>query len=114
MTSSSTFRPSALSILISTMPSIHAFTFHISKNTSPTRVHSPLYYRSIHHGPDVEPLTEEEKLGPDYTKMNKQLINNFGPGVFDGFADVNDQFDGGDSEMGLTGDGTVGLKKLGR
>ena len=67
-----------------------------------------------HHGPDVEPLTEEEKLGPAYTKMNKELINNFGPGVFDGFADVNDQFDGGDSEMGLTGDGTVGLKKLGR
>jgi len=95
-------------------PSIHAFTFHMNKNTSPTRVHSPLFYRSIHHGPDVEPLTEEERLGPDYTKMNKELINNFGPGVFDGFADVNDQFDGGDSEMGLTGDGTVGLKKLGR
>lgn len=53
-------------------------------------------------------------MGADYTKMNKELINNFGPGVFDGFADVNDQFDGGDSEMGLTGDGTVGLKKLGR
>jgi len=95
-------------------PSIHAFTFHFNKNTSPTRVRSPLFYRSIHHGPDVEPLTEEEKLGPDYTKMNKEFINNFGPGVFDGFADVNDQFDGGDSEMGLTGDGTVGLKKLGR
>ena len=53
-------------------------------------------------------------MGSDYTKMNKELINNIGPGVFDGFADVNDQFDGGDSEMGLTGDGTVGLKKLGR
>lgn len=46
--------------------------------------------------------------------MDKSLIQNYGPGVFDGFADINDQFDGGDSEMGLTGDGTIGMKKLGR
>eukprot|EP00804_Cyclotella_cryptica_P025066 CCRYP_016547-RA/>CCRYP_016547-RA protein AED:0.12 eAED:0.12 QI:406/0.66/0.75/1/1/1/4/209/330 len=108
MTSSASFHSAALSILISTLPSICAFSSN--RYTTPARVHSPLFYRSIHHGPDVEPLTEEEKLGADYTKMNKELINNFGPGVFDGFADTNDQFDGGDSEMGLTGDGTVGLK----
>lgn len=61
----------------------------------------------------MQPLTEAEKLGSAYTKMNKDLIINYGPGMFDGFVD-NDQFDGGDSEMGLSGDGTTGLRKLGR
>lgn len=73
-----------------------------------------LFYRSIHHGPDVEPLTDVEKYGAEYTKMSKDLITNYGPGVLDGFSDNDDQFDGGDSEMGLTGDGSIGLKKVGR
>lgn len=46
--------------------------------------------------------------------MSKDLITNYGPGVLDGFSDNDDQFDGGDSEMGLTGDGSIGLKKVGR
>lgn len=46
--------------------------------------------------------------------MSKDLITNYGPGVLDGFTDIDDQFDGGDSEMGLTGDGTIGLQKVGR
>ena len=46
--------------------------------------------------------------------MSKDLITNYGPGVLDGFADIDNQFDGGDSEMGLTGDGTIGLQKVGR
>lgn len=78
------------------------------------RSSAKLNYRSIHHGPDVEPLTEAERLGAEYTKMNKEFITNYGPGVLDGLSDNDSQFDGGDSEMGLTGDGVIGLQKLGR
>jgi hypothetical protein len=107
--STTTILSSALYFVIFAQPSANAFA---PQSNSFSRTTS-LCYRSIHHGPDVQPLTEAEKLGAAYTKMNKDLIINYGPGMFDGFVD-NDQFDGGDSEMGLTGDGTTGLRKLGR
>jgi hypothetical protein len=107
--STATILSSALYFVIFAQPSTYAFA---PQSNSLSRTTS-LRYRSIHHGPDVQPLTEAERLGAEYTKMNKDLIINYGPGMFDGFAD-SDQFDGGDSEMGLTGDGTTGLQKLGR
>jgi hypothetical protein len=75
-----------------------------------------LNYRSMYHGPDVEPLTELEKLGASATKMDKDKIQRYGPGDFTQYADDGSQdiFDGGDSEMGLSGDGSSGLKKIGR
>jgi hypothetical protein len=48
------------------------------------------------------------------TKMSKELLDRFGPGSWEQLNDHDDQFDGGDSEMGLTGDGTLGMRKLGR
>jgi hypothetical protein len=78
---------------------------------------SKLNYRSMHHGPDVEPLTELEKLGASATKLDKDKIQRYGPGDFIQYFDDGSQdvvFDGGDSEMGLSGDGTSGLKKIGR
>ncbi len=75
-----------------------------------------LNYRSMHHGPDVQPLTELEKLGASATKMDKDKIQRYGPGDFHQYTDDGSQdiFDGGDSEMGLSGDGYSGLKKIGR
>lgn len=119
MPSSSSIRASlALSFTISSIvPSADAFacssvktqSYHLQKSFS------ALKYRSLHHGPDIEPLTDIEKLGSDFTKMSKDRIDRFGPGDFDQYADFpSDQFDGGDSEMGLSGDGSVGLRKLGR
>ena len=106
MPSSTAFVSSALYFILLVEPSV-AFS---PVENSRTRT-SKLHYRSIHHGPDVEPLTETERLGAEYTKMSKDLITNYGPGVLDGFSDnVND---GGDSEMGLTGDGSIGLHKIG-
>ena len=107
----------ALSIAISAAPSAVAFShFNIKTRTYyPQYSSTELKYRSLHHGPDVEPLTDIEKLGCDFTKMSKDKIDRFGPGDFDQFVDFpSDQFDGGDSDMGLSGDGTMGLKKLGR
>jgi len=70
----------------------------------------------MYHGPDVEPLTELEKLGASATKMDKDKIQRYGPGDFTQYVDDGSQdiFDGGDSEMGLSGDGSSGLKKIGR
>jgi hypothetical protein len=75
-----------------------------------------LRYRSLHHGPDVEPLSDAEKQGAGFTKMDKDKINQYGPGDFTQYTDhhSSDLFDGGDSEMGLSGDGNSGLHKFGR
>jgi len=47
--------------------------------------------------------------------MDKEKINQYGPGDFTQYIDPHSSdFDGGDSEMGLFGDGSVGLQKIGR
>ena len=114
---SSTIVSIALSMATSTVPSAVAFSHSNIKICTYHRQHSftELKYRSLHHGPDVEPPTDIEKLGYDFTKMSKDKIDRYGPGDFNQFVDFpSDQFDGGDSDMGLSGDGTIGLKKLGR
>jgi len=75
-----------------------------------------LKYRSLHHGPDVEPLSDIERQGAAFTKMDKDAICHYGPGDFAQYEDPPscDSFDGGDSEMGLCGDGNVGLRTFGR
>eukprot|EP00986_Skeletonema_menzelii_P013540 scaffold7978_cov145-Skeletonema_menzelii.AAC.1 len=55
-----------------------------------------------------------EKLGADYTKMPKDMLDRFGPGSFDQYADsTSNDFDGGDSDTGLVGDGQSGLLQFG-
>ncbi len=83
---------------------------HASGNNLSTQ----LSYRSLHHGPDVEPLTDMEKLGVDFTKMPKDKLDRYGPGNFDQYADsTSNDFDGGDSETGVVGDGQSGLRQFG-
>lgn len=93
-------------------PSVDAFAItHASKSNPST---TQLGYRSLHHGPDVEPLTEMEKQGVDFTKMPKDELDRFGPGSFDQYPDsTSNDFDGGDSETGLVGDGQYGLRQIG-
>jgi len=105
----------AFSLAFTSAPSTSAFSntvhFKFHQYFSPTA----LSYRSLHHGPDIEPLTDIEKLGPDYTKLSKDQLDRYGPKDLSQFGDFpSDQFDGGDSEMGLAGDGVNGLRKLGR
>ncbi|KAL7473428.1 hypothetical protein ACHAXS_014035 [Conticribra weissflogii] len=105
----------AFSVALTSAPSISAFsnTAHFQNQQYFSK--TALSYRSLHHGPDIEPLTDIEKLGPDYTKLSKDELDRYGPKDLSQFGDFpSDQFDGGDSEMGLAGDGTVGLRKLGR
>ena len=64
----------ALALLLSSSPSADAFAnMHASRNNFSTQ----LSYRSLHHGPDVEPLTEMERLGADFTKMPKDMLDRF-------------------------------------
>jgi hypothetical protein len=113
--SSATFISLALASAIYSAPYASAFSHGQTKpkhQVSSTQ----LKYRSLHHGPDVEPLTDFERQGADFTKINQDNNNNYGPGDFSQYVDHHspDLFDGGDSEMGLSGDGNVGLQKIGR
>jgi hypothetical protein len=90
-------------------PSVDAFAITHATKSNPST--TQLCYRSLHHGPDVEPLTEMEKQS---TKMPKNELDRFGPGSFDQYADsTSNDFDGGDSEAGLVGDGQSGLHQIG-
>ena len=111
--SSTTFLSLALSFAISSSPLVAGFSpnFSISGQTSSSS--TQLKYRSLHHGPDIEPPSDIEKQGSAYTKMDKSMIDRFGPGDFSQYVD-NDLFEGGDSEMGLVGDGSLGIQKVGR
>lgn len=73
-----------------------------------------LYYRALHHGPDVP--DHSSNIERESTKMDKDKISHYGPGDFAQYVDhdSSDLFDGGDSEMGLAGDGNLGLRRIGR
>jgi len=55
---------------------------------------------------------EEEDDSHEATMMSKDQLDRYGPGSFDGFVDF-DEFDGGDGQMGVAGDGSKGLEKMG-
>jgi hypothetical protein len=101
----------ALALLLVSSPSADAFA---SKHATRSNLSTQLSYRSLHHGPDVQPLTDMEKQGVDFTKMPKDKLDRYGPGNFDQYTDnTSYDFDGGDSETGLVGDGQSGLRQFG-
>jgi hypothetical protein len=62
------------------------------------------------YAPDDNPDIEKT---PEATKMSKDRIDRYGPGDFDDYADFGDEFDGGDGQMGVAGDGNKKLEKIG-
>lgn len=121
--STTTFISLALSLAISPSPLADAFS-HSNAYAKPNLIvkysshhvsSTELKYRSLHHGPDVEPLSDMERQRADSTKMDTDQIQQYGPGNVAQDEDHHpSDFDGGDSEMGLSGDGNVGLQKFGR
>jgi hypothetical protein len=111
MMTSSAFASLALSLAVS--PAHVAAAFSVAFTTPRYVSSTTLNYRSLHHGPDVDPSSEIES---DSTKMDKDKIRQYGPGDFAQYVDhgSSDLFDGGDSEMGLAGDGNLGLRRIGR
>lgn len=57
--------------------------------------------------PDIEGSTKEA------TDMKEEDKDRFGPGDWSTYSDFGDEFDGGDGQMGVAGDGNKGLEKLG-
>lgn len=62
------------------------------------------------YSPEDNPDIEGDKF--ENTKMAKEDQDRFGPGNWENFVDF-DEFDGGDGQMGVAGDGNKGLEKIG-
>ena len=56
--------------------------------------------------PDVQAQSREAN------KMDKSQVKSFGPGSFADYVDFKDEFDGGDGQMGVAGDGNKQLEKM--
>lgn len=61
------------------------------------------------YGEDPNPNPEEESR--EATAMNKEDVANFGVGNWDSYVEF-DEFDGGDGQMGVAGDGNKSLEKF--
>lgn len=61
------------------------------------------------HAPDATPVPDEESR--EHNKMAKEDIVSAGPGSWDDYVEFN-EFDGGDGQMGVAGDGSKGLEKF--
>ena len=59
---------------------------------------------------DSNPIPDEESR--EANKMDKSQIVSYGPGSFKDFVDFGEEFDGGDGQMGVAGDGNKGLEKM--
>ena len=57
------------------------------------------------------PETRPEEETQEATKMDKDQIDRYGPGNWDDFVEFH-EFDGGDGQMGVAGDGSKGLEKM--
>jgi hypothetical protein len=56
--------------------------------------------------PDVQAQSREANV------MDKSKVKSFGPGSFEEYVDFGDEFDGGDGQMGVAGDGNKGLETM--
>jgi hypothetical protein len=113
----SAFAYNALSLVAILLPSHFAGAFNGASTTlnyGHASSATKLYYRSLHHGPDIP--DHSSNMERESTKMDKDKIRHYGPGDFAQYVDhdTSDLFDGGDSEMGLAGDGNLGLRRIGR
>lgn len=61
------------------------------------------------YGQDANPDPDKESF--EATKMKEEDLDRAGPGNWDDFVDFN-EFDGGDGQMGVAGDGKKGLERL--
>jgi len=57
---------------------------------------------------DYDPETDSREAN----EMNREDIDRYGPGKWENYVDF-DEFDGGDGQMGVAGDGDKGLEKIG-
>lgn len=109
-----TLSRSTLAILLGAASTGGAAAFVSSR--SPMASTTPLFgylddLASELNAPDSNPNPEEESR--EANAMARDQIVNAGPGTMADFKDFGDEFDGGDGQMGVAGDGNKGLEKMG-
>ncbi|GMI21250.1 hypothetical protein TrCOL_g1914 [Triparma columacea] len=67
---------------------------------------------------DIIPTDESKKANPERDSYRANVkdqkdVDRFGPGTYEDYVDFGDEFDGGDGQMGVAGDGQKGLEKIG-
>ena len=55
------------------------------------------------YAPDAS--SSREEVDTDKMKLDKEKVDRYGVGSWDDFVDFGDEFDGGDGQMGVAGDG---------
>lgn len=82
----------------------------LSQPRSPTVLHGYLDDLSKElYSPDGNPSPEDESR--EATNMKSEGVDRFGVGDWDNYVEFN-EFDGGDGQMGVAGDGKVSLEKF--
>lgn len=61
--------------------------------------------------PDTTAKADPVKDSYEYNKMSQEDIDRYGPGTMADFVDF-EEFDGGDGQMGVAGDGQAGLEAI--
>jgi len=93
-TSTVAFMPPCAQTRTSSAPPLHGYLDNLNAD---------LYTEDDNPDPEAESF--------EATKMDKSQIKNFGAGSLEGFVDFQ-EFDGGDGQMGVAGDGQKGLEKM--
>eukprot|EP00590_Aulacoseira_subarctica_P010655 CAMPEP_0172417082 /NCGR_PEP_ID=MMETSP1064-20121228/3578_1 /TAXON_ID=202472 /ORGANISM="Aulacoseira subarctica , Strain CCAP 1002/5" /LENGTH=309 /DNA_ID=CAMNT_0013155169 /DNA_START=114 /DNA_END=1040 /DNA_ORIENTATION=+ len=95
-----------------------AFHVHVGSSLAPRRLSRVVLKgylddltNDLKEKPKNEYDAETESL--EATMYDRSKIDRYGPGTFKEFTDFSDEFDGGDGQMGVSGDGEKGLEKIG-
>lgn len=106
-------KTSAVLLLTATTGAYSAFVPHVS---STRRARSTAVFGYLDdltpelYAPSNEPDVEKTR---ESTNLSKDRVDRYGPGDFDDYVDFGDEFDGGDGQMGVAGDGNKKLEKIG-
>ncbi|KAL3903332.1 MAG: hypothetical protein SGARI_005427, partial [Bacillariaceae sp.] len=93
-----------LAAVTTSLSSVDAFCPRPSVSSEAVRNSLNMGYLDDLLGPGP-PVEEEEDDSRDATKMAKEDLDRAGPGSWDSFVEFN-EFDGGDGQMGVAGDGS--------
>mmetsp|Transcript_10677 Transcript_10677/g.19493 ORF Transcript_10677/g.19493 Transcript_10677/m.19493 type:complete len:306 (-) Transcript_10677:355-1272(-) len=104
---------SALSIALLGVATTHgAFVSH-SPSHSVVPVRTSVIVRGYLDKLDVTPDDDTEERDDSRDATKEKTTENAGPQSFDNYVDFGDEFDGGDGQMGVAGDGNKSLTKMG-
>ena len=102
------FSSIACLLVLNTTAAFLPLAERVRSPTSPLRGYLDDLSKDL-NAPDNNPNPEEESR--EATKLAQELVDRAGPGSWETFVDF-DEFDGGDGQMGVAGDGNKKLEKF--